>query len=276
VLTHPQFDPIAFSLGPLAVRWYGLMYVVAFVTFIALGKWRARRGPSHGIEVKDVDDMLMYGVLGVILGGRLGYVLFYKPEYYLAHPAEIVQIWAGGMSFHGGFIGVLVGVWFFCRLKFKRWLPTMDFIAPLVPLGLAAGRMGNFINGELPGRPTTLPWGMWFPQHDRTPLARHPSQLYQFALEGLLLFVILWIYSRKDRPTGAVSGAFLVGYGTLRFIAEFARQPDDFLGLLRFDLSMGQWLSLPMIVAGLALMAWAYRRDSTPVSAETRGDRYTR
>ena len=275
LLTHPHFDPIVFSLGPLAVRWYGLMYVVGFVAFLVLGKWRARQG-WRGMEPRDVDDMLLYGVLGVIVGGRLGYVLFYKPAYYLAHPLEIVQVWAGGMSFHGGFIGVMVAVLLFCRLRFKPWLATMDFVAPLVPLGLAAGRMGNFINGELPGRPTGGPWGMWFPQHDASPLARHPSQLYQFALEGLLLFLLLWVYSAKPRPTGAVSGAFLTGYGVFRFIAEFARQPDDFLGLLEFGLSMGQWLSLPMILAGLAMMAWAYKRESGPVSGETREDRYNR
>jgi phosphatidylglycerol:prolipoprotein diacylglycerol transferase len=260
VLTHPQFDPVIFSLGPLAVRWYGLMYVIGFVAFIALGKLRVRQGLGNGLSVKDVDDMLLYGVLGVILGGRIGYVLFYKLSYYLAHPAEIVQVWTGGMSFHGGFIGVMVGIWLFCVLRKKRWLATMDFVAPLVPIGLATGRLGNFINGELPGRPTDLPWGMWFPQHDPSPLARHPSQLYQFALEGLALFAILWLYSRKPRPVGAVSGAFLVGYGFFRFIAEFTRQPDDFLGLLQFGLSMGQWLSLPMIVIGAAMMAWAYRK----------------
>lgn len=260
MLVHPQFDPIVFSLGPVAVRWYGLMYVIGFVAFIMLGKLRVRQGLGHGLEAHDVDDMLLYGVLGVILGGRLGYVLFYKPAYYLAHPAEIPQIWAGGMSFHGGFIGVMLGIWIFCLLKKKRWLPTMDFVAPLVPIGLAAGRMGNFINGELPGRVTDVPWGMWFPQHDATQVARHPSQLYQFALEGVALFVILWLYSRKPRPTGAVSGAFLVGYGAFRFIAEFTRQPDDFLGLLQLGLSMGQWLSLPMVAIGIAMMVWSYRR----------------
>jgi phosphatidylglycerol:prolipoprotein diacylglycerol transferase len=259
LLVHPQFDPIAFSMGPIAVRWYGLMYVLAFVAVIILGKKRVRDGLGNGMSVKDVDDMLIYGVLGVILGGRLGYVLFYKPQYYLAHPAEILQIWSGGMSFHGGFIGVMLGIAIFCWVKKKRWIATMDFLAPLVPPGLAAGRIGNFINGELPGRPTSLPWGMWFPQHDREALARHPSQLYQFALEGMLLFVLLWWYSSKPRPAGAVCGAFLVGYGFFRFIAEFGRQPDDYLGLLAMSLSMGQWLSLPMIVVGLAMMAWAYR-----------------
>lgn len=260
MLVHPQFDPVLVSFGPVAVRWYGLMYVAAFVFVIVLGKLRVRQGLGQGMTARDVDDILVYGVLGVILGGRLGYVLFYKPDYYLAHPGEILQIWTGGMSFHGGFIGVMLAVALFCWIKKKRWLPTMDFIAPLVPLGLAAGRLGNFINGELPGRPTTVPWGMWFPQADPTPLARHPSQLYQFAGEGLTLFVILWLYSRHPRPTGAVSGAFLVGYGTLRFLAEFAREPDNFLGLLALGFSMGQWLSLPMILAGIAMMVWAYRR----------------
>jgi len=260
LLVHPQFDPILWSIGPLAVRWYGLMYVVGFIAFIVLGKLRVKRGLGHGVEARDVDDMLIYGVVGVILGGRLGYVLFYKPGYYLSHPAEILQVWTGGMSFHGGFVGVMLGIAVFCWVRKRRWLSTMDFVAPLVPIGLAAGRLGNFINGELPGRPTDVPWGMWFPQHDPQPLARHPSQLYQFAGEGLLLFVILWIYSGKPRPTGAVSGAFLVGYGALRFLAEFTRQPDDFLGLLELGLSMGQWLSIPMIVIGAAMMAWAYRR----------------
>jgi phosphatidylglycerol:prolipoprotein diacylglycerol transferase len=259
VLTHPQFDPVIFSLGPVAVRWYGLMYVIGFIAVIVLGKLRVRQGLAPGLAEKDVDDLLIYGVLGTILGGRLGYVLFYKLDHYLAHPVEILQIWTGGMSFHGGFLGVLAGIAIFCRVAKKRWITTMDFLAPLAPIGLGAGRIGNFINGELPGRPTDLPWGMWFPQLDRTPLARHPSQLYQFALEGVALFIILWWFSSKPRPAGAVSGAFLVGYGSFRFLAEFARQPDDFLGLLALGLSMGQWLSLPMILAGVAMMAWAYR-----------------
>ena len=260
MLTHPQFDPVLFSLGPVAVRWYGLMYVIAFVAFVVLGKYRARKGPAYGVTEEGVDDMLLYGVLGVILGGRLGYVLFYKPGHYLSHPLEIPQIWAGGMSFHGGLLGVLVAIALFGARRKLRWITTMDFIAPLVPLGLAAGRLGNFINGELPGRATDLPWGMWFPQVDRAPLARHPSQLYQFALEGLALFAILWWYSSKPRPAGAVSGAFLLGYGVLRFLAEFGRQPDDFLGLLALGLSMGQWLSLPMIAGGIGLLAWAHQR----------------
>lgn len=260
MLVHPQFDPVLFSLGPLAVRWYGLMYVVGFIALIVLGKYRVRKGLGGEITEKDVDDMLIYGVIGTILGGRLGYILFYKLDHYLAHPAEMLQIWTGGMSFHGGFLGVLAGIALFCWIRKRRWITTMDFIAPLTPIGLGAGRLGNFINGELPGRVTDLPWGMWFPQFDRDRLARHPSQLYQFALEGVALFVLLWWFSRRPRPAGAVSGLFLVAYGAFRFITEFARQPDDFLGLLAMNLSMGQWLSLPMILAGALMMLWAYNR----------------
>jgi phosphatidylglycerol---prolipoprotein diacylglyceryl transferase len=267
LLVHPQFDPILVNLGPLAIRWYGLMYVLAFVAFIALGKWRVRHGLGNGLTERDVDDMLLWGVVGVILGGRLGYIFFYKPEEYFAHPLEMLKIWTGGMSFHGGFIGVLIAIAIYCWRRRIRWITTMDFIAPLTPLGLAAGRIGNFINGELPGRPTDLPWGMWFPQVDHERIARHPSQLYQFAGEGLLLFAILWWYSSKPRPAGAVSGLFLIGYGTLRFLVEFTRQPDDFLGLLAMGLSMGQWLSLPMIVIGIAMMAWAYRSKGSTESA---------
>jgi len=270
LLVHPDFNPIALSLGPLAIRWYGLMYVLGFIAFIVLGKWRIRHGLSNGVTERDVDDMLVYGVFGVILGGRLGYVLFYKPEFYFTHPAEIFKIWTGGMSFHGGFLGVLLGVALFCAIRRKSWLATMDFAAPMCPIGLGTGRIGNFINGELPGRPTDVPWGMWFPQTDPQPVARHPSQLYEVGLEGVALFVILWWFARKPRPTGAVSGLFLIGYGTFRFLVEFTRQPDDFLGLLALGLSMGQWLSLPMIAAGIALMAWAYRRAGVRVGSQSR------
>jgi phosphatidylglycerol---prolipoprotein diacylglyceryl transferase len=257
-LVHPNFDPVAFQLGPLAVRWYGLMYLLAFVLFVWLGKIRARRNLLTGWHPRDVDDMLFYGVFGVIVGGRLGYVLFYKPMYYLQHPLEVLQVWAGGMSFHGGFLGVLVALWFFARARDKRWLDVTDFVAPLVPLGLAAGRLGNFINGELVGRATDVPWAMVFPQVDAIP--RHPSQLYQFGLEGVLLFLVLWWYAGRQRPMGAVSGFFLVGYGALRFLAEFTREPDSFLGFLAGGLTMGQWLSLPMFVVGLLMMLMAYRR----------------
>jgi phosphatidylglycerol:prolipoprotein diacylglycerol transferase len=211
-----------------------------------------------GWRPSDVDDMLFYGVFGVILGGRLGYVLFYKAAYYFAHPLEIFEVWHGGMSFHGGFLGVLIALWFFARKRQKALLDVTDFVAPLCPLGLAAGRLGNFINGELVGRPSDVPWAMVFPNVDNQP--RHPSQLYEFGLEGLLLFVILWIYASRARPRGAVSGLFLAGYGVARFIAEFAREPDSFLGFLAGGLTMGQWLSMPMIVIGILMMLWAYRR----------------
>ncbi len=264
MLVHPQFDPIVFSLGPVAVRWYGLMYVAGFVAFIVLGKWRVRHGLGNGLTERDVDDMLLWAVVGVIVGGRLGYIFFYKPEDYLAHPLEMLKIWTGGMSFHGGFLGVLIAMALYCWRRKLRWITTMDFVASLTPIGLASGRLGNFINGELPGRPTDLPWGVWFPQVDHERLARHPSQLYQFAGEGLMLFAILWWFSRKPRPAGAVSGAFLIGYGTFRFLVEFTRQPDDFLGLLALGMSMGQWLSLPMILAGIVMMVWAYRTGPRP------------
>jgi phosphatidylglycerol---prolipoprotein diacylglyceryl transferase len=254
VLIHPNFDPIAVSLGPLAIRWYGLMYLAAFGFLWWLGRVRIARGLAP-IGREQFDDLIFLGVLGTILGGRLGYVLFYKPAYYLAHPLEIFAIWQGGMAFHGGFLGVLAAVAFFAWRRHVDWWRLMDFIAPCVPTGLAAGRLGNFINGELWGRPTDLPWGMVF--RGAGSLPRHPSQLYQFALEGVLLFVLLWWYASKPRARGAVSALFLVGYGGFRFIAEFAREPDDFLGLLALNLSMGQWLSLPMIAAGVALYIWS-------------------
>ena len=260
MLVHPQFDPIALHVGPVAVRWYGLMYLAGFVLFVVLGRWRARQSMYADWKPSDIDDMLFLGVFGVILGGRLGYVLFYKPLYYLAHPLEIFEVWHGGMSFHGGFLGVLLALVFFARRRGRSLLDVTDFVAPLCPLGLAAGRLGNFINAELVGRPTEGPWAMIFPQIDNVP--RHPSQLYEFGLEGLLLFALLWLYASRPRPRGAVSGLFLAGYGTFRFIAEFAREPDNFLGFLAMGLTMGQWLSLPMIVAGVVMMTWGYRRTS--------------
>ena len=258
MLIHPQFDPVALHLGPLAIRWYGLMYLLAFALFLLLGRQRIKTGPQPGWTVRELDDLLFYGVLGVVLGGRLGYVLFYQPAHFLAHPLEIFSVWQGGMAFHGGFLGVLVAMGLFARNAGKNWLAVTDFVVPLVPLGLAAGRIGNFINGELWGRPTDMPWAVVFPQIDSIP--RHPSQLYQFALEGLALFALLWLFSRKPRPTGAVSGLFLIGYGSFRFLVEYTREPDSFLGLLALNLSMGQWLSLPMIVAGMVMLRWAHRK----------------
>lgn len=268
MLVHPQFDPVAFSLGPIAVRWYGLMYLVGFALFWWLGRLRARES-WRAMSRQDVEDLLFFGVLGVIIGGRLGYVLFYKPGYYLEHPLEALMIWKGGMASHGGIIGVIVVMWLFARARAKSFLSVADFVVPLVPLGLAAGRIGNFINGELWGRaadPTVWPWAMVFPQVGDG-LPRHPSQLYQFALEGLLLFALLWWYSGKPRPAGCVGSMFLIGYGVLRFIAEFGREPDAFLGLLALRLSMGQWLSVPMIVAGIALFVYFHSLRPAVASA---------
>ncbi|MCC7082943.1 MAG: prolipoprotein diacylglyceryl transferase [Burkholderiales bacterium] len=269
MLVHPQFDPIAFSLGPLAVRWYGLMYLVGFVAALWLGRRRALRDAWRGWGIRDVDDALFYVVLGVILGGRLGYVLFYKLDYYAANPLEIFYIWQGGMSFHGGFLGVLVAMILLARKKRTRWLAIMDFIAPLVPPGIAAGRLGNFINGELWGRPAEVPWAMIFPHVDNVP--RHPSQLYECALEGVALFILLWWFSKRPRPLGAVSAMFLIGYGCARFAVEFTREPDSFLGFLAFGWTMGQWLSLPMILAGFALLWWSYRQPQRQTAAAGKG-----
>ncbi|MDO8925830.1 MAG: prolipoprotein diacylglyceryl transferase [Sideroxyarcus sp.] len=259
MLTHPQFDPVAIHLGSFGIHWYGLMYLLGFVTFIWLGRMRLRTLNRPGWDEKFLDDLLFYGVLGVVLGGRLGEVLFYNPGYYFSHPLKIFAVWEGGMSFHGGFLGVLAAMALFARGRKIRWLALMDFIAPLVPPGLAFGRLGNFINGELWGRPTDVPWGMIFPHVDSTP--RHPSQLYEFALEGVALFALLWLYSRKPRPVGAVSGLFLIGYGSFRFIGEFTRNPDSgIFGVMTFGISMGQWLSLPMVIAGVLLMFLSMRR----------------
>jgi phosphatidylglycerol:prolipoprotein diacylglycerol transferase len=265
VLMHPQFDPVALQLGPLSVHWYGLMYLVAFLQFWWLGRHRILSHPQlgqAGWSVKQLDDLLFYGVLGVIAGGRLGQVLFYEPAYYLEHPLQILAIWRGGMSFHGGFLGVLVAMWLYGRKTRRTWLEVTDFIAPLVPLGLAAGRIGNFINGELWGRAADpgLPWAMVFPWVDNLP--RHPSQLYQAGLEGLVLFLVLWLYASGNRPRGAVSGVFLIGYGVLRWFAEYFRSPDEGIFGFSYTVSMGQWLSLPMILFGIVFVVAAYRQRS--------------
>lgn len=261
MLVHPQFDPVAFSLGPLKVHWYGLMYLLAFLQFWWLGKMRLAQRPELGMTEKGLDDLMFYGVLGVVVGGRLGEVLFYNPGYYFSHPAEIIAVWKGGMSFHGGLLGVLAAVTFWAYRHKLAWLAATDYIAPLVPLGLMFGRIGNFINGELWGRVADpdLPWAMVFPQANDG-LARHPSQLYQALGEGLLLFVILWLYARKARPIGAVSGAFLIGYGVFRSLAEYFREPDAGIFGQSYLVSMGQWLSLPMIAVGLFLLVRAYRK----------------
>ena len=267
MLMYPHINPVALQLGPLAIHWYGITYLVAFGLFMFLGTRRLKHEPYASMTGdrawtrKDVEDILFLGVVGVVVGGRIGYCLFYKPGYYLSHPLEIFFVWQGGMSFHGGMLGVIASMIWFAHSRKRHWLEVTDFIAPCVPTGLAAGRIGNFINGELWGRFSSpdLPWGMVFPQSGSM-LPRHPSQIYQFLMEGLLLFVLLWLYARKPRKLGEVSAAFLVGYGVFRFIAEYFREPDDFLGILSMGLSMGQWLCLPMILAGAALWGWAHKQ----------------
>jgi phosphatidylglycerol:prolipoprotein diacylglycerol transferase len=257
MFVHPQFDPVALQLGPLAVRWYGLMYLVGFGLVWLAGRHRIARNPGGVWRNADLDDALFYGILGTIIGGRLGYVLFYKLGEYAAVPWKLFYVWEGGMSFHGGFIGVVIAMVLFAHRRRQDWLRITDFIAPLAPLALGAGRIGNFINAELWGRPAELPWAMVFPNVDA--IARHPSQLYEFALEGVALFALLWWFTRKPRPRGAASALFLVGYGVFRFAVEYTREPDSFLGPLALGLTMGQWLSLPMVIAGIALLAWALR-----------------
>ena len=263
MLVHPQFDPVAIALGPIQIHWYGLTYLVAFGLFLWLAMRRAAKPwfAEAGWTRRDVEDLLFWGVVGVIVGGRVGYALFYKPGDYLANPLQILMVWKGGMSFHGGLIGVIVALLLFARKLRRPFLQVADLVAPCVPTGLASGRIGNFINGELWGRAAdpSLPWAMVFPQSG-SEIARHPSQLYQFGMEGLLLFALLWWYGRKPRATGQVAAAFLVGYGVFRFIAEYFREPDNFLGLLAGGMSMGQWLCLPMMGAGIALWVWAGRR----------------
>ncbi|MGE9658815.1 prolipoprotein diacylglyceryl transferase [Snodgrassella alvi] len=281
MMIHPNFDPVLIHLGPLAIRWYALSYIVGFCLFIWLGRRRIKSGQTIFTN-ELLEDLFTWGVFGVILGGRLGYVLFYQSAYYFSHPLDILKIWQGGMSFHGGFIGVLVAMWLFARKHKVKFWAVADFVAPLIPLGLACGRIGNFINGELWGRVTSADafWAMGFPHaHDddvalvmQDPqkwlpvwekfqmLPRHPSQLYEFMLEGIVLFVIMWLFTKKPRPLGQASMLFLLGYGVFRFIVEFAREPDDYLGLLAMHMSMGQWLSLPMIVIGVVGFAYTCKK----------------
>jgi phosphatidylglycerol:prolipoprotein diacylglycerol transferase len=260
LLTYPDIDPIAVSLGPLKVHWYGIMYLIGFAAAWWLGKRRAAR-PGSPLTPEQVADMIFYGALGVVVGGRAGYVLFYNFEQFLQDPLWLFAVWEGGMSFHGGLIGVIVTMLLYARKLGVRFFALADFVAPLVPIGLGAGRLGNFIGGELWGRVTDLPWGMVFPHAGDLP--RHPSQLYQLALEGFALFVILWLYSAKPRPTMAVSGLFLICYGIFRFMVEFVRQPDAHLNFVALDwVTMGQLLSLPMVAAGVLLFLLAHRRQA--------------
>ena len=264
MLVHPQFDPVALQLGPLAIRWYGLMYLAAFLQVWLLGKYRARQGILPGWTARDIEDLLFYGVLGVIIGGRLGEVLLYHPDYYAQHPLEIFAVWKGGMAFHGGFLGVLAAVWWWGRKTGRTFFVVTDFIAPLVPLGYAFGRIGNFINAELVGRPTDVPWAMIFSNVDQLP--RHPSQLYHAGLDGLALFVVLWLYSSKPRPTGAVSALFLIGYGAARSAVELFRTPDFEVNWFGLALTSGQLYSLPMVLAGLWLWVRAHRKGAAPTT----------
>jgi phosphatidylglycerol:prolipoprotein diacylglycerol transferase len=269
MLIHPQFDPVAISLGPLKVHWYGLTYMVAFLAAYFLTVYRVQRPVFAYVNWNRqmVEDMLFYGVLGVVLGGRLGYIFFYKPGYYFAHPSEMLAVWQGGMAFHGGLLGVIVAGALFAKRHGRHIFEVADVVVPCVPFGLAAGRLGNFINGELWGRAAdpSLPWAMIFPQ-DPSGMARHPSQLYQFGLEGMTLFILLWIYASKPRQRGAVSGMFLLGYGIFRFVAEYFREPDSFLGYLALHLSMGQWLCVPMIALGALFLVLAKKDAFQPES----------
>ncbi|MEW5790914.1 MAG: prolipoprotein diacylglyceryl transferase [Pseudomonadota bacterium] len=263
MLVYPEIDPVAIQIGPLAVHWYGLMYVLAFLAAWLLLIWRGR-SPYWSWSKDEISDFVFYAALGVVLGGRLGYVLFYNLPYYLAHPVEIFAVWQGGMSFHGGMLGVIVAGYLYTRKLGKSFLHSADFIVPVVPIGLGLGRLGNFINGELYGRVSNAPWAMVFPGGG--PWPRHPSQLYELLLEGVLLFLLLWLYSARPRPRGAVFGLFLAGYGTFRFLVEFTREPDVQLGFIVGDFTMGQLLSLPMAILGLAIMVWAYKKHGAAPS----------
>lgn len=256
MLIYPHLNPVALQLGPIAIHWYGLMYLLGL--FLAGFFLRFRLSRLH-LSSENLLDILFYGMFGILIGGRVGYMFFYDFSDFMHAPWQLFMIWQGGMSFHGGLIGVLIALWIVARQKKIAFIDLTDFIAPVVPLGLAAGRIGNFVNGELWGRVTTVPWGMVYPHAG--PLPRHPSQLYEFFLEGVLLFFILWFYSAKPRPRFAVSGCFLLFYGLFRFVLEFFRAPDVQLGFVAFGwLTQGQLLSFPMIFIGFFMMLWAYRR----------------
>ena len=251
-MTYPNIDPVAISIGPLAIHWYGLMYLIAFAAGGLLGKYQSKRAPGQWSN-NEVWDLVFYVAVGAVLGGRLGYVVFYNAAYYLVHPLEIFWVWTGGMSFHGGLIGVVAAVMLFASRSKRSFLGVADFLAPLCAPGLLAGRIGNFINQELWGRVSDVPWAMIFPAAG--PLPRHPSQLYEAALEGVLLFLIVWVFAAKPRRPGQVSGLFLAGYGLFRFFVEFYREPDLHLGPVALDwMTMGQLLSIPVFVAGAWLL----------------------
>jgi phosphatidylglycerol---prolipoprotein diacylglyceryl transferase len=257
LLHYPHINPIAFSLGPLKVHWYGIMYLLGFAAAWVLCTYRSKR-IDISLTTDQVGDLIFYAALGVILGGRIGYILFYDFMPFVHQPWTLFQVWDGGMSFHGGLIGVLLALWLYSRKLRKPFLFLTDFVAPVVPIGLGLGRIGNFINGELWGRVAHAPWAMVFPLAGKQP--RHPSQIYEFLLEGVLLFIILWCYSRRERACGAISGLFLLGYGAFRFTLEFFRQPDPQLGFVAFGwMTRGQELSIPMFIAGALLLGWALK-----------------
>lgn len=259
----PNIDPVLISIGPLAVRWYALAYIVGiWCAYIYIGRL-SRRLPL--LSSKQREDMVTWAILGIILGGRLGYVLIYKPDYYLANPSEILAVWKGGMSFHGGLVGVIAAFYLFARKHALAFLPVMDLVAAAAPIGLCFGRIANFINGELPGRAADVPWAMIFPHIDDLP--RHPSQLYQAALEGVVLFVLLAILAWRTRTLahpGRMAGVFLAGYALARGIGELFRQPDAQLGFLAAGLTMGQILCLPMLLVGLYLIIRSAKNQTTP------------
>jgi phosphatidylglycerol:prolipoprotein diacylglycerol transferase len=255
MLDFTRIDPVAVQVGPVAIHWYGIMYLVGFAAAWWLGRRRARQ-PGSPVTPAQVDDLVFYGALGVVLGGRIGYMLFYGRDQLVANPLSLVRVWEGGMSFHGGLVGVMCAMALYAHRLRAGFFRLMDFVAPLVPVGLGAGRIGNFVNGELWGKPTDVAWAIVV---DGVP--RHPSQLYEALGEGLVLFAVLWLFSSRPRPTMAVSGLFLIVYGIARFSVEFVRLPDEHIGYLAFDwLTMGQALTAPMIVAGVILLALAYRR----------------
>ncbi len=269
MLQFPEIDPVAFSVGPLQVRWYGICYIVGIVAAWGLMNLRIRQ-PQYDWNRDQVADLVFYGTLGVIIGGRLGSVLFYNLPYYLDHPLDIIKIWQGGMAFHGGLVGVIAAIWIYTRSIGKSFFAATDLVAPMVPIGLGAGRIGNFINGELWGRISDVPWAVVFPQSSPAGVARHPTQLYEAMLEGVILFIILWWYSSRPRPLMSVSGLFLLMYGAFRFVVEFLREPDAHLGYLALGwVTMGQILSLPMCLAGLILLWLAHRDRGSRISAPT-------
>lgn len=257
MLLYPHLNPVALTIGPLKIHWYGVMYLLGFLAGWWLGCYRAKQ-PNSGWTSAQVGDLIFYAALGVIVGGRVGYMLFYDFSALVENPFNLFKVWQGGMAFHGGCLGVVAAIGLYAKNMHRNFFAIGDFIAPLVPIGLALGRVGNFINGELFGRVTNVPWGMLYPQAG--PLPRHPSEIYEFLLEGVLLFVILWWYSSKPRPRMAVSGLFLLLYGLFRIIAECFRQPDAFLGYIAFDwLTMGQLLSIPMMVLGSLLLYFSHK-----------------